>query len=208
MSRNGSGPSVESLLELYRWMVSSREIDRLEASYTGRGEAAFYVSGAGHEASAALAPHLHSEDWLCCHYRDKALMIARGMGPEEMFRSLFARDRSFSRGRQMHGLLSYAPARIVSLATPVGNNALHAVGIAEALRDRFKGTGDTSLPLVLCSLGDGTTQEGEVMEAIAHAVREGLPVLFLIQDNSLAISTRTRGKTFFSLPGSAGSSIV
>ncbi|MCX7788917.1 MAG: thiamine pyrophosphate-dependent enzyme, partial [Spirochaetes bacterium] len=53
-----------------------------------------------------------------------------------------------------------------------------------------------------------TTQEGEVMEAIDHAVREGLPVLFLIQDNSLAISPRTRGKTFFSLPGSAGSSIV
>lgn len=249
MSRNGSGPAVESLLELYRWMVSSREIDRLEASYTGRGEAAFYVSGAGHEASAALVPHLIPEDWLCCHYRDKALMLARGMGPEEMLRSLFARDRSFSRGRQMHGLLSYAPARIVSLATPVGNNALHAVGIAESLRDRYRETGKTSgdgagtgtgtaeeteqsylkaqidknvhvnqkrtrpfdggngssqvvsPPLVLCSLGDGTTQEGEVMEAIAHAVRERLPVLFLIQDNSLAISTRTRGKTFFSLPG-------
>jgi len=209
MSRNGSSPSVESLLELYRWMASSREIDRLEASYTGRGEAAFYVSGAGHEASAALAPHLNPDDWLCCHYRDKALMLARGMGPEEMFRSLFARDRSFSRGRQMHGLLSYAPARIVSLATPVGNNALHAVGIAEAIRDRSRGLGgkgtvgteSKDLPLVLCSLGDGTTQEGEVMEAIGHAVRERLPVLFLIQDNSLAISTRTRGKTFFSLPG-------
>ncbi len=223
MSRNGSGPSIESLLELYRWMASSREIDRLEASYTGRGEAAFYVSGAGHEASAALVPHLTAEDWLCCHYRDKALMLARGMGPEEMFRSLFARDRSFSRGRQMHGLLSYAPARIVSLATPVGNNALHAVGIAEAIRERHGGTfgstreggvsagdrgkaspgytaGNSVPPLVLCSLGDGTTQEGEVMEAIAHAVREHLPVLFLIQDNSLAISTRTRGKTFFSLP--------
>ena len=209
MSRNGSSPSVESLLELYRWMASSREIDRLEASYTGRGEAAFYVSGAGHEASAALAPHLYPEDWLCCHYRDKALMLARGMGPEEMFRSLFARDRSFSRGRQMHGLLSYAPARIVSLATPVGNNALHAVGIAEAIRNRYRdreggptvGIASKGLPLVLCSLGDGTTQEGEVMEAIGHAVRERLPVLFLIQDNSLAISTRTRGKTFFSLPG-------
>ena len=212
MSRNGSSPSVESLLELYRWMASSREIDRLEASYTGRGEAAFYVSGAGHEASAALAPHLYPEDWLCCHYRDKALMLARGMGPDEMFRSLFARDRSFSRGRQMHGLLSYAPARIVSLATPVGNNALHAVGIAEAILDQYRGTGGGSavdikakgLPLILCSLGDGTTQEGEVMEAIAHAVRERLPVLFLIQDNSLAISTRTRGKTFFSLPGGQG----
>ncbi|MFQ3619490.1 MAG: thiamine pyrophosphate-dependent enzyme [Spirochaetales bacterium] len=202
MSKNGSSPNNTQLIELYRTLVTSREIDRLEGSYTGRGEAAFYVSGAGHEASAALAAHLQKEDWLCCHYRDKALLLARGMSPEEMFRSLFARSTSFSRGRQMHGLLSFAEGKVVSLATPVGNNALHAVGIAESLRDR--GANQlyaTEAPVVVCSLGDGTTQEGEVLEAIAQAVREKVRVLFLIQDNSLAISTRTRGNTFFSLPG-------
>ena len=33
------------------------------------------------------------------------------------------------------------------------------------------------LPIVLCSLGDGMSQQGEVLEAIAHAAREQLPVL-------------------------------
>ena len=38
------------------------------------------------------------------------------------------------------------------------------------------------------------------MEAIAEAVRSRLPLLFWIADNGLSISTRTRGKTFFSRP--------
>jgi len=39
-----------------------------------------------------------------------------------------------------------------------------------------------------------------VLEAIAHAVRETLPVLFVIEDNSWAISTKTGGKTFYDTP--------
>ena len=34
-------------------------------------------------------------------------------------------------------------------------------------------------PIVLCTLGDGTSQQGEVMEAIAEAARSELPVLFV-----------------------------
>ena len=75
------GPALETLGELYRHMFTSREIDILEQSYTGRGEASFFVSGAGHEATAALVPHLIAEDYLHCHYRDRALMLARGMTP-------------------------------------------------------------------------------------------------------------------------------
>ena len=39
-----------------------------------------------------------------------------------------------------------------------------------------------------------------MLEAIAEAVRSTLPVLFVIEDNRYAISTRTAGKTFLSLP--------
>ena len=75
---------------------------------------------------------------------------------------------------------------------PVGNNALQAVGVATAMRDREHD------PIVVCSVGEGTSQEGEFLEAIAEAAREVAPVLFLIEDNGWAISTRTRDKTFFS----------
>uniref|UniRef100_UPI00356237E5 beta-ketoacyl-ACP synthase 3 n=2 Tax=Pontiella sp. TaxID=2837462 RepID=UPI00356237E5 len=47
---------------------------------------------------------------------------------------------------------------------------------------------------------DGATQQGDFYEAVAEAVRSNLPVLFLIEDNRFALSTVTKGNTFYSLP--------
>ena len=85
--------------------------------------------------------------------------------------------------------------KILSIVGPVGNSALQAVGIAEVIRRR------RSRPLVLCSVGDGTTQEGEFLEACAEAARRRLPVLFLVENNRWAISTTTNGKTFYDIQG-------
>ncbi|AEJ62280.1 Transketolase domain-containing protein [Spirochaeta thermophila DSM 6578] len=181
-------------LDLYKHMFSAREIDRIEEDYTKRGEAFFTVSGAGHEAAAVLAPLFTAHDWLHCHYRDKALMLARGLDSAQFFHSLFTNRESHSAGRQMSAHISAPHLKILSIVGPVGNSALQAVGVAKAVRDT------EGAPVVLCSLGDGMIQQGEVLEAIAHAVRDGLPVLFFIEDNKYAISTRTRGKTFYELP--------
>ena len=69
-------------LDLYRVMVTAREIDRLEGELVRRGEASFHVSGAGHEGAAIMAGMLTPDDWLHCHYRDTALMLARGVKPK------------------------------------------------------------------------------------------------------------------------------
>jgi 2-oxoisovalerate dehydrogenase E1 component len=182
------------LRSFFRTMVMSREIDSLEEQYTGRGEAFFHVSGAGHEAVIALNPFLQAEDYLHCHYRDKSLMLARGLDPIQFFHSLFCKDASHSRGRQMSAHMSDPTLNILSLVGPVGNNALQAVGVAQEIK------GKAGNPLVLCAMGDGTTQESEVLAAMAEAVRSELPVLFLVENNKYAISTTTQGKTFFSLP--------
>lgn len=184
----------KQLLDLYRAMVTARRLDQLERELTNRGEAFFHVSGKGHEGSAALSFHLHEEDWLHCHYRDKALMLARGITARSFFDSLFCKRQSHSRGRQMSAHMSDRRLKIMSLTGPVGNAALQSVGVAMTIKQY------TSRPLVLCSLGEGTSQEGEFLEACAEAVRLQLPVLFLVHDNHLAISTTTRGQTFYSRP--------
>ena len=182
------------LLQLFEAMVTAREIDALEQEVTSRGEAFFHVSGAGHEASVALAPHLIPEDWLHCHYRDKALMIARGLTARDFFDSLYCNDHSHSRGRQMSAHMSDRALNLMSIVGPVGNSALQSVGVAAAIKDSPQD------PIVICSVGDGTTQEGEFLEAVAEAVRSELPVLFFVEDNRWAISTDTQQKTFYSLP--------
>lgn len=184
----------EQLLGLYRAMITAREIDRVELELTNRGEAFFHVSGAGHEATAALAAHLIPDDFLHCHYRDKALLLARGLTPRNFFDGLYCNAASTTGGRQISAHLSAPEFRVLCMCGPVGNSALQAVGVAAAVRDQ------PARPIVLCAQGDGTTQEGEFLEAVSEAVRSRLPVLFLVEDNQWAISTTTAGKTFYSLP--------
>ena len=90
-----------TLLAVYRAMFTARQIDQAEQGLTNRGEAFFHISGAGHEATAALAPHLTPADWLHCHYRDKALLVARGLPIEAFFDNLLCKHGSSSRGRAL-----------------------------------------------------------------------------------------------------------
>ena len=182
---------LPKLLDLYRTMLTARQIDLAESQLSQRGEAFFHLSGAGHEATAVLAEHLTPDDWLHCHYRSRALLLARGVSIRKFFDNTLCKDASTSRGRRMGAFFNDPKLKILSMVTPVGNNALQAVGIAATVRDR------KSAPVVLCGLGDGTTQQGEFLEAVGQASRDELPVLFLVEDNGLAISTRTRDKTFF-----------
>ncbi|QDV67518.1 2-oxoisovalerate dehydrogenase subunit beta [Rosistilla carotiformis] len=182
------------LLSLYKSMFTAREVDRVEQELTRRGESFFHVSGAGHEAPAVLARHLTKHDWLHLHYRDKALMIARGVTPRKFFDASLCNDTSHSRGRQMCAQMSDADLHILSLGGPVGNAALQAVGVAAATKEK------KHTPITIYCIGDGSTQEGEFLEGVAEAVRLQVPLLIVIQDNQWAISTETRGQTFFSLP--------
>ncbi len=182
------------LINLYKYMIASREVDQVEMELVNSGEANFLATSKGHEGSAILAPFLIKSDWIHCHYRDKALMLARGISSRMFFYSALAKAESHSYGRQMVSHMSAPELNILSIVGPVGNNALQAAGIAHTIKDQI------DKPIVICSFGDGTSQQGEVLEAIAEAKRNSLPILFFIHNNELAISTRTVGKTFFSLP--------
>jgi 2-oxoisovalerate dehydrogenase E1 component len=186
---------IPTMLRLHRAMFLAREIDRVERDLVKQGLAHFHVSGAGHESTALVADYLGEQDWLHLHYRDKALLLARGLPVVEFFRGLLATGPSHSAGRQMSAHFSARQLKVASMVGPVGNNALHAVGNAQAVKFH------PDAPVVICCVGDGTTQQGEFLEAVAEAVRTEAPVVFVVQDNRWSISTKTPGQTFFDLPG-------
>lgn len=202
---------VSHALTLFRFMQMSREVDRVEMELVNRGEGFFHVGGAGHEATVAIWSHLRPDDWLHPHYRDKALMLARGLPAEEFIQGLLATDGSASKGRQMCAHLSSPALNILTMAGPVGNSSLQSVGVAQELMARSQrrspsrnGSGrhgkSPDYPVVVCALGDSASQQGEFLEAVAEAVRAQLPVLFVVEDNGYGISTRTAGNTFYHLP--------
>jgi len=183
---------IPLFLDIYRHMLASRKADSVQSDAAQRGEAFFYIPASGHEAIAALAPHLTKNDWLHCHYRDRALMLARGVSLPDILLELLGRTGSPSEGRRMPGFACSRELNLLSAPTSVAANALQAVGVAQAVKEKGE--------IVYCGIGDGGTQEGEFFEAIAEAVRSQLPILFVVQNNKFALSTPTKGRTFFSLP--------
>ena len=51
---------------------------------------------------------------------------------------------------------------------------------------------DSSPPVVVCSMGDGSVTEGEVSEALQMAVLKKFPILYFIQDNDWDISAHAK----------------
>ncbi|MFX8785976.1 thiamine pyrophosphate-dependent enzyme, partial [Acinetobacter baumannii] len=78
----------------------------------------FQVSGMGHEPLATFAYHLNEGDYLFPYYRDRALMLARGLTNYELAMAYFAKRESGSGGRQMPGHYSSRPHNVFSVCTP------------------------------------------------------------------------------------------
>ncbi|WP_082483675.1 alpha-ketoacid dehydrogenase subunit alpha/beta [Methylobacterium sp. Leaf87] len=167
-------------------MAASRAGDRREGIYFRQGKAAFQLPGAGHEALAALVRHIRPGDYVFPHYRDRAIMLALGVPNRELALAFFAKAESSCGGRQLSSHFSDRARNVVSCGSPTGMQCLPAAGVAWALQL------DGSSNLVVCSLGDATTREGEYYEAISFAIQLRLPIIFLVEDNGYGISTPTK----------------
>jgi 2-oxoisovalerate dehydrogenase E1 component len=172
-------------LELLRTMMLSREGDRREGILMRQGKGWFQVPGMGHEALAAIAYHLRPDDYIFPTYRDRALMLARGMTTREIALDFMARAGSSSDGRNMPAHYSSRALNVFSVATPTGSQCLPAVGAAWGI----KLAGDDRV--VVCSIGDAATRQGEFYEAVCYAIQENLPIVFVVEDNQYGISTPT-----------------
>lgn len=172
-------------LDFLRLMMLSREGDRREGILLRQSKGWFQVSGMGHEALAAMQMSLREDDYLFPYYRSRALMLARGMSGYELALAYFAKRESSSGGRQMPGHYSDRKLNVFSVCTPTGGSLLPACGTAWAMKLAGKDG------VCVASVGDAASRQGEFYEAIAWAVQEKLPVIFVIEDNKYGISTPT-----------------
>ncbi|WP_438480240.1 thiamine pyrophosphate-dependent enzyme [Oleiharenicola lentus] len=178
--------SKEQKRQLLLTMLESRHGDLREESLNRQGKGHFHVSGRGHEALATLGAQLGAEDYILPYYRDRGLCMARGMTTRHLALEYFAKRDSASRGRMMPSHFSSREMNIVSVPTPLGTQLLPACGVAWGMKL------DGKKSVVVTTIGDAATRQGDFYEAISFALEKKLPVLFVVEDNAYGISTPTR----------------
>jgi 2-oxoisovalerate dehydrogenase E1 component alpha subunit len=172
---------------MYRTMLLARRLDERAWVLHRQGKIAFHISGIGHEAAqvGAVFALRRGQDWLVPYYRDLAMLLALGFTPREFVLGLMGKKGEPTSGaRQMPNHWSLRRANVVSHSSPVATQTPHASGVALGVRMR----GDDAV--VLTSIGEGSTAQGEWYEGVNWAAVHKLPVIFLVENNVYAISVR------------------
>ena len=179
----------EEYLDLHRWMCMAKALDDRMHILVKQGRAPFVGSSRGHEgvqvaSTAAIGP----DDWLVPHYRGLANSIVRGLTMKEWMLAVFAKAGDpLSAGRNIPGgSYSYRRLKIAPVSQVVASWIPKAAGIAYAAK--LKGEGSVTL----CTFGDGATSQGEFHEGVNFAAVHRLPVVFVCENNSYAISVPIR----------------
>lgn len=175
----------ETQLDMYYQMLRSRRLDERAWVLHRQGKIAFHISAIGHEATqvgAAFALR-RGHDWFAPYYRDLTLMLCLGLTPREFALGLFGKSgEPSSQARQMPSHWGLRRANVISTSAPVATQVPHAAGIALAIKLR----GDDRV--VLTTIGEGSTSQGEWYEGLNWAAVHRLPFICLVQNNTYAIS--------------------
>jgi 2-oxoisovalerate dehydrogenase E1 component alpha subunit len=180
--------SAETKRDMFWTMLLARRLDERAWALHRQGRIAFHISGIGHEAAQVGAAFAlkRGVDWVAPYYRDLALMLALGYTPRDFILALMGkREDVTSGGRQMPSHWSLKRANLISHSAPVATQAVHAAGIALAMKMRKEEK------VVLTTIGEGSTSQGEWYEAVNWAAVHQLPVVFLVENNQYAISEPT-----------------
>ncbi len=180
-----AGLTRDRLRAMYRDMLVGRLLDQRVLVLNRQGRAPFAISGQGHEAAQVGVGYAlrRDYDWIVPYYRDITLALVMGMEPRDQLLAALAKAGDPNSGaRQMPSHYSSRKHNIVSGGSPVATQILHAVGVAQAFKYRREDR------VVVTSVGEGGTSEGDWHEGLNWAAIHQLPVVFLVENNSFAIS--------------------
>lgn len=151
----------------------------------------------GQEAVAVgVCGALEANDLLFPNYRGHAFYLARGGDLNLFFAELMGRSTGISKGKAGSMHLAAPDYGVMGASAVVASTISHAVG--SALAERIKPGGDSKRVFVTV-FGDGATEQGTFFESLNFASIQKLPVLFLCEDNALAVHTSLSDRQSFTL---------
>jgi len=136
----------------------------------------------GEEAIAAgVCQALGLEDQIFGTYRSHGIYLARTEETHKFFSELFGKETGIAKGKSGSMHLSAVEAGFMGSSAVVATTIPVAVGAAFVNKHKKNGK------MVAVFFGDGAIEEGVFWESVNAACTMHLPILFICEDNRLAI---------------------
>lgn len=181
MSKN-----IELTKRLYKSMKLIRRVEEriAEVYFTDVIKSPVHLSIGQESVAVGLCDALRPEDMISNTYRCHASYLAKGGDLNAMMAELYGKKDGCAHGKAGSMHLIDMEHGIMGASAVVGTTVPVAAGYALAFKQQKKGA------IVAAMFGDGATDEGCITETLNFAALEKLPLIFLLENNRLAIHSK------------------
>ncbi len=184
----------ETLVHYYYQMLLVRRFEEKSAEMYNRARIGGYCHlNLGEEATVVgFCAGLGPKDYAYTNYREHGYAICRGISTNAVMAELFGKETGCSHGRGGSMHLFDLERRFMGGYAIVGGQLPLATGAAFAIA--YRGSDE----VVVCQMGDGTTNGGPFYESLNLAKIYKLPIVFFIMNNQYGMG----------MPAAKGSAIA
>ncbi|HWZ88121.1 MAG TPA: pyruvate dehydrogenase (acetyl-transferring) E1 component subunit alpha [Polyangiaceae bacterium] len=188
--RHDPGLSDAEVVDIYRWMVTTRQLDERLVALQRQGRIGFHVGSLGEEAAIiGSAFAMRKTDWLFPCYREFGAALMRGLGLQKFVDNMFGNANDTVQGRQMPDHYTCREIGWCSISSPVGTQITQAVGFSWGAKIDGKDIAS------LVYFGDGATSSTDFHSGMNFAGVFKVPVVFFCRNNGWAISVPVERQT-------------
>jgi len=170
-------------LALYRKLYLIRKAeDAVRRDYFGdKMKTPMHMSTGGEAICVGVCEALRPTDQIMGTYRTHGIYLAKTGETEQFFAEMYGKSTGMAKGKAGSMHLTAPQAGLICTSAIVGTTIPVAVGAAFANKQQGNGR------VVAVFFGDGAIDEGVFWESLNSACVMKLPVLFVCEDNDIAV---------------------
>lgn len=182
-------------LKLYYEAARIRQIEEriVEIYPSDLIQSPLHLSIGQESLAVGVCAGLDKDDQLFTTYRSHAYYLAKGGNLNSFMAELMGRKTGCCQGKGGSMHLADSIVNFMGTSAIVASTLPHAVGAAYANAKQNKSN------LVVCVFGDGAADAGIYHESINFASLHNLPIVFVLEDNDLAVHSYKSERQSFEL---------
>jgi pyruvate dehydrogenase E1 component alpha subunit len=178
--------SLDTLKHMYRTMWTIRRFEETAGKLYKKGmvKGGIHASIGQEGVAVGVCTALRPDDWITSTHRGHGHHIAKGADLGRLMAEIMGKDTGYCRGRG--GSMHVAAFDVGSLGASAIVAAGVPMGVGAALSAKMQGKDH----VVVSFFGDGGMGQGTLYESLNLAIVWKLPIVFLLENNQFAVSTR------------------